>query len=152
MQIDAQLHRATSDTLSLISLKIVSLDHMTNPIWEAWENYFIFHVMRERIYVYSHFPTCCGCLFPLDALNILCPGLMGRCLSITWRVTLGKLCSQQTSQVPTQVLSKNPDDPSWNSSMCFGEAVHRSYWKQLYGQEENKWCTAAHTCTAAETQ
>lgn len=34
----------------------------------------------------------------------------------------------------------------------FGEAVHRSYWKQLYGQEENKLCTAADTCTAAETQ
>lgn len=139
-------------THHLISLKIVSLKHITNPIWVAWENYFVFCVMRERIYVYSHFPTCCGCLFPLDALSIFCLGLMGRCLSTTWRVTLGQIVLSVNSQASTQVLSKNPDNPSWNSSMCFGEAVHRSYWKKLYGQEESKLCSAAYTCTAAETQ
>lgn len=120
---DTQLHRAANDPSSLIFFKTVSSEHIANPIWMAWENYFVFHVMTERTYGYSHFPMCCGCLFPLDALRILCPGLMGRCLSITCRVTLGQIVLSVNSQAPTQVLSKSPDDPSWNSSTCFGETV-----------------------------
>lgn len=60
---------------------------------------------------------------------------------ITWRVTLRQMMLSVNSQAPTHALSKSPDDPSWNSNTCYGETVHRSYGKQLFGHEENKLCT-----------
>lgn len=47
-QVDTEMHGTANVPSSLISLKTLPLKQETKPIWEAWENDFVFHVMREE--------------------------------------------------------------------------------------------------------